>query len=402
MSKEITTLMRLLNNSKGSKEALEKHISGNAALRTSGHPLPADKGESPKLLSRKELKKLRQKTKKALEKQENEISDNHEGDSNLNESVEALIDPSSIDPNDNDVRDSASNNNMEPLDNLLEATTNMFPEVNGNEVFANIKEIQTTIPVPPDPLLPDDVVNQAVVTSNDSTAVRAEDSSVKQTTLPSGVVSMAPVPKDLGPANTEERKAFIKHLVFMVEEATKCNLWRILTEPCSKDKQAEYTEIQRAELKECLQEWRDKVKKCERSYDEFYRSCHPCSSHHSYGQPCISFTGAREFFKQLKDEQIESICENFKLVFSKSVGMSTGPSYKGLLVLTPPWGLLGLGYSLRDYSFTFDHLNSNNYALGTLAERLVEKGMLAAAGEDDHRSDGEAGQQPHPVDAGSV
>ena len=30
LSKEITTLMLLLNNSKGSKEALEKHISGNA------------------------------------------------------------------------------------------------------------------------------------------------------------------------------------------------------------------------------------------------------------------------------------------------------------------------------------------------------------------------------------
>ena len=50
---------------------------------------------------------------------------------------------------------------------------------------------------------------------------------MKQTTLPSGVVSMAPVPKDLGPANTEERKAFIKHLVFTVEEVTKCNLWSI-------------------------------------------------------------------------------------------------------------------------------------------------------------------------------
>ena len=60
LSKEITTLMFLLNNSKGSKEALEKHINHNAALSdsnrtsTSGHPLPADKGATPKLLSRKE------------------------------------------------------------------------------------------------------------------------------------------------------------------------------------------------------------------------------------------------------------------------------------------------------------------------------------------------------------
>ena len=61
----------------------------------------------------------------------------------------------------------------------------------------------------------------------------------------------------------------------------------------------------------------------------------------------------------------------------------------------------GLGYTLKDCSFTFDHLTFNHHALGKLAERLVEKGMLAAAGEDDHRSDGGAGQQPHPVDAGS-
>ena len=124
--------MLLFNNSKGSKEALERHISGNAALRTptSGHPLPTDKGASPKLLSRKELKKLRQKTKKALEKQDNVNKDNHEEDSNLNESAEAFIDPvkNSIDPNDNDVSDSASNKNMEPLDNLLEETPKAAPK----------------------------------------------------------------------------------------------------------------------------------------------------------------------------------------------------------------------------------------------------------------------------------
>ena len=94
MSKEITTLMLLLNNSKGSKEALEKHISDNAVLSapnrtsTSGHPLPADKGATPKLLSRKELKKLWQKTKKALSKKhDNETINTHEVDSSHNESV---------------------------------------------------------------------------------------------------------------------------------------------------------------------------------------------------------------------------------------------------------------------------------------------------------------------------
>ena len=86
--------------------------------------MPAAKGETSKLLSRKELKKLRQKTKKALEKQDKEINVTHEGDSNLNESVEALIDPAknSIDLNDNNPRDSASNNNMEPPNNMLEET----------------------------------------------------------------------------------------------------------------------------------------------------------------------------------------------------------------------------------------------------------------------------------------
>ena len=71
--------------------------------------------------------------------------------------------------------------------------------------------------------------------------------------------------------------------------------------------------------------------------------------------------------------------------------------------LTPSWGLLGLGYSLRYCFFTIDNLSnfSQTHAIGTLAERLVEKGMLAAAGGDDHRSDGGAGQQPHPVDARS-
>ena len=95
MSKENTNLILLLNNTKGSKEALEKHISDSNRASTSGHPLPAAKGETSKLLSRKELKKLRQKTKKALEMQDNEINDIHEGDSNLNESVE-VIDPTMI------------------------------------------------------------------------------------------------------------------------------------------------------------------------------------------------------------------------------------------------------------------------------------------------------------------
>ena len=77
---------------------------------------------------------MRQKTKKALEKQDNLTSDTHDGDNNLNESVEALIDPVK---NSIDLNDSASNNNAKPLDNLLEETHKLFPEVNGNEVVVN-------------------------------------------------------------------------------------------------------------------------------------------------------------------------------------------------------------------------------------------------------------------------
>ena len=211
---------------------------------------------------------MRQKTKKALEKQDNLTSDTHDGDSNLNESVEAFIDPvkNSIDLNDNDGKDSSFNNNAKPLHNLLEATHKVFPEVNGNEVVVNAMEIMTTIPVTPDPLSPDGVVNadgQAEVTSNNSTAVRAEDSSMKQSTLPSGVESMAAVPKDLRPTNTMERMAFTEFLQFMFRTKFHENMRDILREPCSADEQAKYTKIQRADLEECLQEWRDKVTKCD-------------------------------------------------------------------------------------------------------------------------------------------
>ena len=64
--------------------------------------------------------------------------------------------------------------------------------------------------------------------------------------------------------------------------------------------------------------------------------------------------------------------------------------------LTPPWGLLGLGYTMRNGYFTYNNFStlfSKPHAVGQLAERLVEKGMLADAGEDDLRSDGDAGQQ---------
>ena len=81
-----------LTNSKSSQDALEKQISDNAAL--DNNLVLAAKGAIPRQLTRKELKKLRQKTKKILNKlQDNENNETHEDESNLNESVENLIDP---------------------------------------------------------------------------------------------------------------------------------------------------------------------------------------------------------------------------------------------------------------------------------------------------------------------
>ena len=182
---------------------------------------------------------------------------------------------------------------------------------------------------------------------------------------------------------------------------SQCNLWFLFAggvrHPA--EELARDTEDQISDLKRCLQVWRDKVKQCN-PYALRWNKCLPCSN----GQQCISLTGAREFFKQLKDEQIGIICENFKLAFIQPVCTQTPKWDKGWTsdqTLTPPWGLLGLGYSLRDCLSTNANYSSNP-ALGTLAERLMEQGMLAVAGEDDHQSDGGAGQQPYHVDAGSV
>lgn len=93
---------------------------------------------------------------------------------------------------------------------------------------------------------------------------------------------------------------------------------------------------------------------------------------------------------------------------NESVGKITQPWGMEEPAPTPPWGLLGLGYSMRGCNYTIDTIDNlylihrpQPHALGKLAERLVEKGMLADAGEDDHPSDGGAGQQHYPVEAES-
>ena len=75
--------MIALNNSNSCQDALEKQISDNVAL--DNNLVLAAKGTTPRQLTRKELKKLRQKTKKILTKlQDNENNESHEDESNLN------------------------------------------------------------------------------------------------------------------------------------------------------------------------------------------------------------------------------------------------------------------------------------------------------------------------------
>ena len=108
-----------------------------------------------------------------------------------------------------------------------------------------------------------------------------------------------------------------------------------------------------------------------------------------------------KLLKELKDDQIGNICKLFAKVCSESVCTPTINSDLGGRpeTITPPWGEMGLGYSLRDFSF-----NKENYlthhAAGTLADQLVRRGLLdaATAGEEDQRTQGEADQQTKSVD----
>ena len=267
LSKENTNLILLLNNTKGSKEALEKHISDSNRASTPGHPLPAAKSETSKLLSRKELKKLRQKTKRALEKQDHEIID-----SNLNESVEALIDPvkNSIDLNDNDVRDSASNNNIEPLDNLLEATTKVVPEVNGKDVAANVMKILSTNPVPANPLLPDSGVNA------DREAVTE-----RVTQLVCDLLSDA-----LTDIFSESRRTPTDQDLIRSARGASCGLGQTLNSVAYQG-----------------------VSKCSEEDSQRIPRCNPCLKQ----ERCVHLTGAGKLFKELTEVQITNICNYFSL-----------------------------------------------------------------------------------------
>jgi hypothetical protein len=103
----------LLTTPRVAKKHWKKHISDNVALgsyedkkdesatssfpNTSSNPshlVPASKGPTPKSLTKKELQKLRQQSKKRLVKMQHKESDDiTDGDDNLNNSVEDLINP---------------------------------------------------------------------------------------------------------------------------------------------------------------------------------------------------------------------------------------------------------------------------------------------------------------------
>jgi hypothetical protein len=166
--------MIAINNSKGSQDALVKQISDTVATGgheakedesatsiflnaspTWSHLLPGTKGSTTKPLSKKELKKLRQKTKKRLvNMQAKEAEDIPGDDDNLNNSVEDLINPvkNSLDQNDNYKDDSIDNNNVDPSDITLKMYPYLkVPEVKDNIEVTNVISILTTINVPDHP-----------------------------------------------------------------------------------------------------------------------------------------------------------------------------------------------------------------------------------------------------------
>ena len=144
------------------------------------------------------------------------------------------------------------------------------------------------------------------------------------------------------------------------------------------------------------------------AWSEFFQFirhfCSPCNDASWTGgskEPCISQTGAGLLFRQMTEDQVGNICKLFAQVFSDSVCTVTKSDLgKELWNLTPPWGVLGLSDSLRDFSFSFN-THSSHHALGTLDDQLVRKGMLdaATAGGEDHQNDVETDQQHQAVEA---
>jgi hypothetical protein len=143
--------------------------------------LPGAKGSTPKPLSKKELKKLRQKTKKKLvNMQAKEAEDIPGDDDNLNNAVEELIDPvkNSLDHNDNYEDDSIGNNNVDPSNITLKMFPSLkVPEVKDNMEVTNVISILTTINVPDHPTCPCTMFSHHGPQDEDRSTVQAEDPS---------------------------------------------------------------------------------------------------------------------------------------------------------------------------------------------------------------------------------
>ena len=95
------------------------------------------------------------------------------------------------------------------------------------------------------------------------------------------------------------------------------------------------------------------------------------------------------------------ICRFYYTVLTNSVcNYVTNLDRERELSITPPWGMFGLGYSLRDVSF-----NSSNYlshhAVGHLAEHLVRNGLLYAdniiGGETAGMAEEQTSSTQHPA-----
>ena len=136
-------------------------------------------------------------------------------------------------------------------------------------------------------------------------------------------------------------------------------------------------------LEKSLNIWKSRCMKCDIKNDD-YLICLPClviknRAHHGPDndlseEQCVISTNVKKLLKELKVEQIGNICKLFARVCSESVCTNTINSDLGeeLRTLTPPWGVLGLGYSLRDFSFNKENYLSH-HALGTLADHLVRR-----------------------------
>ena len=161
-------------------------------------------------------------------------------------------------------------------------------------------------------------------------------------------------------------------------------------------------------LRLALKKWKEKKGKCDLKKKE-HLICSPClvTKHrgpHGYDdedreQRCVS-TSVGKLLNELTVDQLDNLCELFVRAFFKSVCTFTRDLDLGedLRTITPPWGELGLGDSLRDCSFTKANYSSH-LALGTLADHLVRRGLFAAAtaGGEDHWTQGEADQQTKSV-----